>query len=140
MKALVKLSGPNRKVWFLSEDGVNITHIKDNQEIYAFSVAVQSKEQQIDEEVVNLTVENDKVYDIASTATTINITASTGFKYCTLHITTGDSTPTITIPDEWRYTGSDVDENKVFTPTANSEYNIAIDTLGTQTTLYVLKI
>lgn len=37
MKALVKLSGPNRKVWFLSEDGDKITHIKDNQEIYEFS-------------------------------------------------------------------------------------------------------
>lgn len=34
MKVLVKLSGPNRKVWFLSEDGDKITHIKDNQEIY----------------------------------------------------------------------------------------------------------
>lgn len=36
-KALVKLTGPNRKVWFLSEDGETINAIKNNQEVYKFS-------------------------------------------------------------------------------------------------------
>ena len=139
MNALVKLSGPNRKVWFLSEDGENITHIKDKQNIYRISVPVQSKDVEISDSSIALSLENDKVYNISNKTTSITLTGSEGFKYCTIHLTTGSAAPSFDIPDDWRSTGADCTE-LTFTPVANSEYNIAIDTLGDKTTLYVLKI
>lgn len=137
---LVKLSGPNRKVWFISEDGEHITGIKDNQTVYKFGYPTESREEKIDDSTVVLNLKNDTVYDIQSdNLLSIQLLADENFKYCTIHFSSIKFAPLFLVPYGWRATGSDCEDLK-FAPKANSEYNIAVDTLGSTTTLYVMKI
>lgn len=142
MQALVKLTGPNRKVWFLSEDGETITHIKDNQNIYKLGMPPisEQKEKPIDESVVVINLENDKIYDLVNTnITSITLLADDTFRYCSLHFSSGNSAPSFSAPNGWLAIGEDCMSN-TFIPKENTEYSIAIDTTGFTTTIYVLKV
>lgn len=138
---LVKLYGANRRVWFLSEDGETITAIKDLQKVYKLGGGPEkdSPEESIDTDTVVLNLKTDTIYDISDKAESITLLASDAFKYCTIHMITGDDAPMFSMPAEWRATGSDC-ANLKFNPVKNTEYTIAVDTIGSLTTLYVLKI
>ena len=138
---LVKLYGANRRVWFLSEDGETITAIKDLQKVYKFGGGSEkdSPEEPIDTETVVLNLKTDTIYDISDKAESITLLASDDFKYCTIHMVTGDEAPTFSMPEEWRATGNDCSGLR-FSPGENAEYSIAVDTVGSLTTLYILKI
>ena len=138
---LVKLYGANRRVWFLSEDGETITAIKDLQRVYRFGGGSEkdSPEVSVDTDTVVLNLKTNVIYDISDKAGSITLLASDDFEYCTIHMVTGDEAPVFFMPAGWRATGSDCVKFE-FSPVKNAEYTIAVDTLGSKTTLYVLKI
>lgn len=134
MQALVKLSGPNRKVWFLSSNGETINYIKDGQQLYKLSGSGGDD----DTTEVLIELENDQIYTLANkNIESITLEPTAGFAHCTLHFITGNEAPTFSMPSVWKALGSDC-VNDVFTPVANSEYNIAIDTVEKVVTVYVV--
>ena len=44
LKPILKLHGPNRRVWFLTEDGETISHIRDNTRTYKFGGSSQTSD------------------------------------------------------------------------------------------------
>ena len=92
---------------------------------------------------VQITLQNNTIYRLGSTINSITLSAASDMSYCTLCFTTpssGGSTPYFSLPSNfWRCVGHDV-SNGVFTPSASSEYQVAIDVLSGTTTLYILKL
>ena len=134
MQALVKLSGPNRKVWFLSSDGETINYVKDGQQLYKLSGSGGGD----DTTKVLIELEDDQIYTLANKRIqSITLEPTDSFSSCTLHFITGNDAPTFSMPNTWKALGADCVDN-VFTPMANSEYNIAIDTVEDVVTVYVI--
>lgn len=134
MQALVKLSGPNRRVWFLSEDGETITAIRDNQQFFKLAGYGGQADYSTD---ISINLENGRIYNIPNDKLeSIALDSDTNYICCALHFTTGNTAPTFTMPNNWVAIGADVIASK-FIPVANSEYNIAIDTEEGTVTLYI---
>lgn len=136
MQALVKLSGPNRKVWFLSDDGETIKYVKDGQQLYKLSGSGGGSKDDTTEVLIEL--ENDQIYTLYNkNIESITLEPTVDFSYCTLKFITGNTAPTFSMPSAWKAIGADC-VNDAFTPVANSEYNIAIDTVEQVVTVYVV--
>ncbi len=133
MQALVKLSGPNRKVWFISEDGETISYIRDNQQMYKLAGSGGEKEEPSDI-IVNLV--NNSINNLPDNLNSITLKSDSESISCILRFITGSTAPTFSVPSGWLAVGDDVVDS-VFIPAANSEYDIAIDTEDGSITLYV---
>ena len=133
MQALVKLSGPNRKVWFISEDGETISYIRDNQQLYKLAGYGGKKEETTD---IAINLANESINNLPDNLKSIALDSSKDFSCCALHFTTGEIPPTFSVPYGWLAVGDDVVDS-AFIPAANSDYDIAIDIEGDKITLYV---
>ena len=86
-----------------------------------------------------ITLENNTIYNIIGVAQEIELTPSANMSYCTVCFTAVSST-TFTHIEGSRCIGYDCSDEGRFIPVGGKEYQIAIDYLNNQLTLYVLRL
>lgn len=137
---LVKLTGPNRRVWFLSEDGKNISSIKSNDRVYPLGgssgeSAIETKE----DASITLTLTQNTVYECTNEAITdLTITGVDEDFICAVIIFVSPSTATtFAMPENGWYCVGDGCKDGVFTPKADMRYNLYVNKEFDRIAVYV---
>ena len=141
LKPIFSLSGPNRRVKFLSEDGETISHVQTGTRVYKFSdiASVDSSVETETGAAVTLTLANDTVYQCTNEAIT-SVTISgveEGFKCAVIIFNSPSTAAAFSIPETGYYCSGDDCSEGAFTPKADMRYNLYVSKEYDRIAVYV---
>ena len=140
LKPIFSLSGPNRRVKFLSEDGETISHIKDKERVYPIGGSPgESKIETEEAASITLTLAHNTVYECTNEAITDLTIAGVekDFIYATIIFVSPSTATTFAVPETGWYCVGDGCVDGEFTPKADMRYNLAVNKEFDRIAVYV---
>ena len=79
---------------------------------------------------VNVTLSSNTIYTFTKQLTSLTLSTASGFTYAGINFIAGNIATTFSTPNTWIFNGDDCTPQRVFIPTPNSCYRLAIEALG----------
>ena len=79
---------------------------------------------------VVVTLDSNTIYTYTQALASLSLTVPAGFLYAGVNFISGSTATTFATPSTWIFNGDDCTPSRVFVPTPNSSYRMAVESVG----------